>query len=910
MRMNPALRRLALLIPAAAVLAMAADADLETVRRSFENPPDDARIMMRWWWFGPGVTKTEIERELRAMKAGGMGGAEVQPVYPMALDDPETGFHNIRYLSDEFLDVLRFTSEKARELGLRLDLTLGSGWPFGGPHIPVTQAAGMLRCDRVPVPPEASSVRMPYLENGEKLLAVFVARGDAKQFAPTGIRQVPIFKGDWQPVGAGEGEPRVALFFISSRTGQMVKRAAVGAEGYVLDHYDRSAIENHLKNVGDRLMQAFGANPPYAVFSDSLEVFASDWTPNLLEEFRRRRGYDLTPYLPALIGDIGDKTGAIRHDWGQTLYELADDNYLRPVTEWAHRHGTRFRSQTYGMPPVTMSSNALVDLPEGEGAQWRSFSATRWASSASHLYGKPVTSSETWTYLHSPVFRATPLDMKSQADLFFLQGITQLVGHGWPYSPPEAGEPGWRFYAAAVFDDHNPWWMVMPDVARYLQRISFLLRQGKAVNDVAIYLPTADALAQFHAGQERNSINGNVAGVMGPDAIPQVLDAGFNFDAIDDEAIAQVGIPYPVLILPNVERMPLATLRRIRAYAEAGGKVVATRRTPSLAPGLAEAEGDTPRIRALASALFEAAGARGKFVKDEQSLGKELAALYAPDVRIRSGAASIGVVHRKVADGEIYFIVNTANTPVHTQAAFRVKGLKPEWWDPFSGKRSAARTASGEGAAVALDLEPYESRVLVYSANAMAPAPAPAPTATAASGARAPLNLSSDWKVAFGNGRTAEMRELRPWTDIEETRFFSGQATYEKTADVPEAWLRSGGEIYLNFGVGKPAAQNRRGGAAIESPVREAAQVYVNGGLAGSVWKPPYEVDVTGLLRAGGNTIRVVVANLGINRLAGTSLPNYRLLNVLYGERFQEQDLQNLQPVACGMLGPVTLTAR
>src|ERR1035437_6367590 len=152
MRVITALRSLAILIPAAAVLVMAADADIATLRRSFENPPDDARIMMRWWWFGPGVTKVEIERELRAMKAGGMGGAEVQPVYPMAQDDPETGFHNIRYLSDDFLDVLRFTSEKARELGLRLDLTLGSGWPFGGPHIPVTQAAGMLRWDRVPVP--------------------------------------------------------------------------------------------------------------------------------------------------------------------------------------------------------------------------------------------------------------------------------------------------------------------------------------------------------------------------------------------------------------------------------------------------------------------------------------------------------------------------------------------------------------------------------------------------------------------------------------------------------------------------------------------------------------------------------------------------------------------------------------
>jgi hypothetical protein len=855
--------------------------------------------MMRWWWFGPGVTKAEIERELRAMKAGGMGGAEVQPVYPMALDDPETGFHNIRYLSDEFLDVLRFTSEKARELGLRLDLTLGSGWPFGGPHIPVTQAAGMLRCDRVPIPPGASSVRMPYLENGEKLLAVFVARGDAKQFAPAGIRQIPIFKGDWQPLGADTGEPRVALFFISSRTGQMVKRAAVGAEGYVLDHYDRSAIENHLKNVGDRLMQAFGANPPYAVFSDSLEVFGSDWTPNLLEEFRKRRGYDLTPYLPALVGDIGAQTGAIRHDWGKTLYELADDNYLRPVTEWAHQHGTRFRSQTYGMPPVTLSSNALVDLPEGEGAQWRSLSASRTASSASHLYGRPVTSSETWTYLHSPVFRATPLDMKAQADLNFLEGINQLVGHGWPYSAPEAAEPGWRFYAAAVFNDHNPWWMVMPDVAKYLQRISFLLRQGKPVNDVAIYLATADNMARYQAGRER--IGGTTGGGMGSDVAAQVLDAGFNFDSIDDEAIAQVGIPYPVLILPNVERMPLATLRKIQAYAEAGGKVVATRRTPSLAPGLAEAESDTPRIRELARALFEAAGARGKLVKDEQSLGKELAALEAPDVRIGADAASIGVVHRKVADGEVYFIVNTANTPVHTQAAFRVKGLKPEWWDPFSGKRSAARS---EGAAVALDLLPYESRVLVYSANAMAAAAAPA------SAAHAPLDLSSDWKVTFGNGNTVGMRELRSWTDIEETRFFSGQATYEKRFDLTEAFVRSGGAIYLDFGAGKPAAQNRRGGAAIESPVREAAQVYVNGSLAGSVWKPPYEVDATGLLRAGGNTIRVVVANLGINRLAGTSLPNYRLLNLRYGERFQEQDMQNVQPVPCGMLGPVTLVAR
>ena len=124
---------------------------------------------------------------------------------------------------------------------------------------------------------------------------------------------------------------------------------------------------------------------------------------------------------------------------------------------------------------------------------------TRWASSANHLYKRAITSSETWTWLHSPVFRATPLDLKAEADLHFLEGVNQIIGHGWPYSPPEAGEPGWHFYAAAALNPHNPWWIVMPDIAAYLQRVSFLLRQGEPVTDVAIYLPTDDAYAQFHA---------------------------------------------------------------------------------------------------------------------------------------------------------------------------------------------------------------------------------------------------------------------------------------------------------------------------------------------------------------------------------------------------------------------------
>src|SRR5215471_6617013 len=116
--------------------------NLLQLMRSFQHPPDDSRIMMRWWWFGPAVTKPELEREMKLMKDGGIGGFEVQPVYPLTLEG------NFNYLSPEFLDDLQFAGAKARELGLRMDLTLGSGWPYGGPHISVSKASSRLRVER------------------------------------------------------------------------------------------------------------------------------------------------------------------------------------------------------------------------------------------------------------------------------------------------------------------------------------------------------------------------------------------------------------------------------------------------------------------------------------------------------------------------------------------------------------------------------------------------------------------------------------------------------------------------------------------------------------------------------------------------------------------------------------------
>jgi hypothetical protein len=255
---------------------------------------------MRWWWFGPAVTKGGLERELKKMKEGGIGGVEIQPVYPLALDDPAVGRKTLPFLSPEFLEMLGFANTKARELGLRVDLTVGSGWPFGGPGVPIQQAAGRLRIDRVPVPEGARRIALPDIGAGESFIGAFVAPGSGDSLAAKDAREVEEIRDGALILPADLTGPNEVLFFTSSRTGMMVKRPAIGSEGFVLDHYDRAAIDAYLKDTGDRLMGArSGGGLHYSVFCDSLEVFSSDWTSDFLAEFQKRRGYDLAASPPA-----------------------------------------------------------------------------------------------------------------------------------------------------------------------------------------------------------------------------------------------------------------------------------------------------------------------------------------------------------------------------------------------------------------------------------------------------------------------------------------------------------------------------------------------------------------------------------------------------------------------------------
>jgi alpha-L-rhamnosidase len=894
---------LSLLVLASVVLVSTpalAQTATDALREGFLNPPDEARPMMRWWWFGPAVTKPGLQKELETMRSAGIGGVEIQPVYPMALDDPASGIRNLPYLSPEFLDAVGSANRTARSLGMRVDITLGSGWPYGGPKTTPDLAAGKLRVARVPLAGPVSG--KPALEPGESIIAAF----DGNSLDPDLAKRIDLAFHDGS---AQTGSSR--LYFIASHTGQQVKRAALGAEGNVLDHFNRAAIDEHLRDVAEPLLAAFGDQPPYSVFSDSLEVYESDWTANLPEEFRKRRGYALIPHLPELFAGGTPEAEAVRHDWGETLDELIRENYLAPITEFAAAHHTLFRSQTYGDPAVTLADEPVPQLIEGEGMQWRQFSYCRWATSAAHLYDRNVVSAETWTWLHSPAFRATPLDMKAEADRMFLLGVNQFVGHGWPYSPESAGEPGWAFYAAAVFNQHNPWFPVMPDVTRYLTRVSWLLRQGKPGNDVAILLPQDDAQAAFTPGHV--SIADEMSKRISPALMTAVLDAGYNVDYIDAATIDRLGtIPYPILIIPPTDRIPLGTYSKIEEFAKGTLKVIAVGKLPSFAPGLTE-QNDSPKIELISSSMFKSEAATATLVPSEAELPAALHKALPPDLDATGQTAGLGFIHRKLADRDIYFVANTSNQPIDAGIRFRSGKRHIETWNPEAPNPEDAIVHQDvrldPSQSLPLHLEPYESRIFVLSPSTLPATPdkflAPAP-------ALVPVEyLGRDWTISFNGPHTFQghLDSLVSWTRMPDHKFFSGEAVYTRTFPAPQTGVHG---VILDFGLGFPIADDRPEDAngmhaLLDPPIREAAIIYVNGKRAGSLWHPPYRLDITQFIRPGDNSLEIHVFNTAINELAGQPPRDLTALRAAYGNRFEPQDMDKVKPVPSGLIRSVRL---
>src|SRR5579884_3838827 len=640
----------------------------------FRDIPNQYRLRMHWYVFGPAWTAEEGRRQLRMMAEANIGGVLLFPTYPIAVDNPQKHIHNQRYLSPEYLRTLGEITAACKETGLTFDMVLGTGWPYGGPSVALEDSAHCLRMARI----EPGGAREFALKDGEAVLAVMSAGSSG-----------------WRTHDAPESIPESesGLIFYSSPTRMQVKRAALGAEGLIVDHYNPEAVRRFLADVGDKLLAAIPRGQLRSVFCDSFEVYRATWTGSFPETFHRARGYDLPPRLPALFDVKDGQCPDVRCDFWRTLAEQTENAFVRTLGEWAHSRGVTTQVEAYGTPPNSIRAYRHVDVPTGEHYEWKEFSSSRWASSGGHLAGKPVILAEAWTWLGLPNrFADTLEELKLCSDLHLLSGINALYGVTYAYSPVELGSPGWVPYFGPSTNHTSPYWPYFRYLTDYVNRASFVLQQRQPVAHVALYLPMEDALAE--AGTEQFLPNWAVRDRMssnGPppefslknalhyesDVVKNIITNGFALDGIDtftlnsnmqveNGRLRQGHGDYGVVVLPNVTGIDPESLDHIQRFVEGGGTLIATKRLPERAWGLQDRENRTAHVRDRVRQLFGSVVPReyreqrlgqGRtiFCPDEQGSFRRALATLQPDIAFASPSPQVSFVHRRTSDRDFYF---------------------------------------------------------------------------------------------------------------------------------------------------------------------------------------------------------------------------------------------------------------
>jgi hypothetical protein len=491
-------------------------------------------------------------------------------------------------------------------------------------------------------------------------------------------------------------------------------------------------------------------------------------------------------------------------------------------------------------------------------------------------------SSEVWTWIHSPSFRATPLDLKGEAHEHLLAGVNQLVGHGWPYSPPGAPGLGWFFYAAGAIDDRNPWWPAMPQLNAYLHRLCWLLRQGQHVAGARIYVPAGDVYAKMGQGGSGSlDLWRESRRHIGPDIPGIVRGSGIDFDLIDDDAVDVIAPEDAgLVILPFASAIPAATRSWLDGVIAAGGSVISV-------GGHFENGIDT----------------------DLTGFRDVLASVSASDAALTPSMPDVGIVHRSVGDVDLYFVVNTSNETVSFGFSARTSHSHYEEWDASLGRSRRAGTLHRS---IPIELHPYQATVIV-TFDGPGSTDTPRPTTGGEEGS---LVLDGDWQVEFldDETRTAPKRVSLPHRWEDERIGYSGAAAYETDITAGQAWFDDGRRILLDFGPaervdgGSTARRMIRGNSYrvhVAPPIRDVGMVSINGSEIGMLWAPPYEIDITGRLEPGTNRLRIVIYNTAANAL-GCDTAVQKMIDentARSGRRFRMQDLGlALEGVASGLL--------
>ena len=867
----------------------------------FVSPPAQARPFVRWWWNGNQVMAREINRELDVLHKAGIGGIEINPI-AMPEDAKNIGTKPVKWLSKEWNLLVAETAKEAAKRGMIIDMIVGSGWPFGGEFLKEKEMIQRVVTHTINYS-EREEINLTLNQLIAKVLEKTNRESEGKAVSNEllFIKLVPLrltsvqdiidltdrVSKTSQLVYTVPNDAYTLVYGIRQRGHRTVMLGAWGSKGPVMDHFNKEVTQAYLERL-TAISRDAGVPLSHlirALFCDSIELAGANWTDGFDELFAKTYGYRLESYYPFVFsngkegydkisvdGNMADDIKRVRYDYNRLLVSSFLNNFTQTFQKFCTDNGVLCRYQAYGTPFLMgmMEGNMIPDIPEGnnwinppalEKDEWiwnQGHGFMIWnlyAASGGHLTNRKVISVEAMTNTKA-VFKTSLDEIKRQDDMNFISGINHTILHGFNYSPPEAGFPGWVRYGA-YFSEQNPWWPYFPKWADYNARLSYMFQASQSVKDVAILGPTGDLWSNtgltrvpFHTTPwycyrlwESLSQNGSSADYISEAIIQKGTKTGGK--------LTYGPMAYQAILLCSVESMEPETVLALREFVKNGGKLIVVDGLPHRSLSMQNAAINDSLVQTGFSKIAQEYSGSMVTVKSPPSEAELLSwttdllrkITISKDVEIDNPDKNVFQIRQVLGNKDIYFFCNSNRAKSALLKTRFPTGKKTPWiWNPENGSREIFPFDESENE-LTIELRPLESLLLVFDPD-MKGKPAKKENDT---GSTKTIALKSPWKARFDhvNGSHFE-RSFPKWVDFgtsedPQLNTFAGTVTYTTSFTIN--------------GVGR--------WLELDSVNRGITEVSINGKKLGVNWygKPRFslkDVPLTGENRLAINYITVL----------------------------------------------------
>ncbi len=924
----------------------------DSIEEQFKNPSRQYGIRCWWWWLNGNVTKESITRDLEEMKAKGFSGACIFDAGGYNQDGNGVVPEGPLFGSAAWKSLYVHAVQEANRLGLVLSLSIQSGWNLGGPDVTPEESTKQITWSELKVNGAAHINQvLPQPESKERFYKdIAVIAFPIKQQTPhaairdlslkTAIKEaggsapdtrylltdVPTTPGeedallnqvidlngktdkngvlDWE-VPSGEW---LVMRFGYTATGSKVSTASGNWQGLVIDYMSKEHFNRYWNTHVEPLMKAIG---PLAgkslryLQTDSWEVGGINWTDKFAEEFHKRRGYDILPYLPVITGKIiqnREVSNRFLADFRKTISDCIAENHYGTFAERAKSYGMGIQPESagphagpldglknYGYSEIVMSE-FWSPSPHRPKPDNRFF--VKQASSAAHIYNRRLVGAESFTTIGPHWNDVIWADMKPSFDHEICSGLNLVYLHTFTASPKEMGLPGQEYFAGTHFNPNVTWWNWSGAFIKYISRCQYFMQQGQFVADVLYYY--GDHVPNI-AGQKAND--------------PAKVLPGFDYDVINEDMLQKLslqngtvtlpgGMSYKVLVLPNHKALSLAAIKRVDELVKAGATIIGPK--PETTISLVSYPGSESELKKIADNLWgnsmDASGINkvglGRVIWGQTARQVLLADNIQPDFAAKSNDPKqvFDYIHHTLTGMDYYFVSNQNKETVNVTCAFRIESKQPELWDAMTGEiRDAGAFQQKNGQTIIpLELNPYGSVFVIFrkpiptSKKGISKSNYPAYTYLSTIGGPWELQFDPKW----GGPASIKFDSLESWSNRKEEgiQYYSGKVVYRKTFNSPSNIKAK--YIYLDLGNVQDVG---------------IARIYLNGKDLGIVWAPPFRVQITGALKQKDNKLEIEVVNSWRNRLVGDrGKPE--------NERFTKTNIRIREEwslLPAGLLGPV-----